>query len=394
VSRPTRRPRRLLVVAHSFAVALNRRLVHEMSRVGGADWEVTAVAPTYFYGGSKRDLRPVPFEPMDDEPCRVETVPVHFTRWVHVFLYGFGLRRLLAEGWDLVHCWEEPYVAAGSQVAIWTQAQTPLVYTTYQNIDKRYPPPFRQLEAYAMSRASGWIAGGTTIARALENRAEYRQRPTRIIPLGVDTQDFRPDQAMGDRVLERLGWTRGGAPIVGYLGRFVPEKGVTFLMRVLDQLETPWRALFVGGGPQEPKLRAWAAMRADRVRIVTGVHHSAVPDHLNAMDILAAPSEATPRWKEQFGRMIAEAFACGLSVIANRSGEIEHVVGDAGMLCDERDEAGWIEALQATLRNESLRRSLGEAGRARAGECYAWPVVARKHLDFFDEVLTRLRRSS
>ena len=52
-------PRRLLTIAHSYCVALNRRLAHEMARAGGEQWEVTAVAPRFFHG----DLRPIPLEP-------------------------------------------------------------------------------------------------------------------------------------------------------------------------------------------------------------------------------------------------------------------------------------------------------------------------------------------
>ena len=42
-----------------------------------------------------------------------------------------------------------------------------------------------------------------------------------------------------------------GPPVVGYMGRFVEEKGIGALMRALDRVATPWRALFMGGGPME-----------------------------------------------------------------------------------------------------------------------------------------------
>src|SRR5947207_10702390 len=50
-------PRRLLSVAHSYVVGLNRRLLAEIPRVSKGEWEVSAVAPTVFQGS--RDLRPV-----------------------------------------------------------------------------------------------------------------------------------------------------------------------------------------------------------------------------------------------------------------------------------------------------------------------------------------------
>src|SRR5207248_1440776 len=81
----------------------------------------------------------------------------------------------------------------------------------------------------------------------------------------------------GAAVRADLGWAAPGPPVVGYLGRFVPEKGVRLLADVLGGLATPWRALVVGGGPLEAELRAWADRFPDRVRVVTGVPHDRVP---------------------------------------------------------------------------------------------------------------------
>jgi glycosyltransferase involved in cell wall biosynthesis len=86
--------------------------------------------------------------------------------------------------------------------------------------------------------------------------------------------------------------------------------------------------------------------------------------------------------------MLIEAFACGVPVLASNSGEIPHVVGDAGMLVAEDDEAGWVAALTALLTDPGRRADLARRGRARAETIYAWPVIARQHLKFFDE-LTR-----
>src|SRR5262249_55685300 len=110
------------------------------------------------------------------------------------------------------------------------------------------------------------------------------------------------------------------------------------------------------------------------------------PGYLNAMDLLAAPSQTTPRWKEQFGRMLLEAMATGVPVLASDSGEIPHVVGDAGRIVPEADESAWVDALRALLESPGLRQDLGARGLARAREVYAWPIVARQYLEFFDHL--------
>lgn len=378
------RPYRLLSIAHSYVVTLNRRLANEMARVGAGKWEVTAIAPTYFHGG--RDLRPVTLRALKDEACRVIPVDAYLTRHVHVFFYGRQLLSLLSRQWDIIHCWEEPYVVAGSQVALAKRLRTPLVYASFQNIAKQYPPPFSWLEQASLARAAGWIAFGRTGADTLGERPRYRDRPNRIIPPGVDLKVFQPDPSARASTRCLLGWDNEEPPVVGFLGRFLPEKGVPLLMRVLDELTCSWRALFVGAGPLEGAIRNWAVRHGDRVRVCTDVRHDAVPAYLNAMDVLCAPSQTTPRWREQFGRMLIEAFACGVPVIGSDSGEIPHIVGDVGLLAGERDEAGWRKTLEALLNDPAWRRELGERGRERAHARYDWPVVARQHLDFFEEV--------
>jgi glycosyltransferase involved in cell wall biosynthesis len=371
---------------------MNRRLVHEMARAGGGSWEIAAVAPDYFRG--TQDLRPVHFEALVDEPLRVEVVPAHLSRYVHLFYYGRALKRILAEGWDLVHAWEEPYILAGAQIARWTPRDSVLVYRTAQSIEKRYPPPFNWLERYDMSRADGWICSGSLVAQTLGRRPMYRDRPMRLIPLGVDLETFKPNPECGRAMRQRLGWDDTGPPVVGYVGRFTEAKGVAWLTNVLDAVHTPWRALFVGAGPMESHLRRWAKRHGDRVRVCTEVRHDEVPAHLNAMDVLAAPSQTTGTWREQFGRMLIEAFASGVPVIGSDSGEIPFVVGDAGIICPERDAGAWTRGMERLLGDIELRRELAGRGLARAPQ-YAWSNIARQYLEFFTELLdTRRRRTT
>lgn len=378
-----KRPRRLVTVSHSYVVSLNRRLANELARVGAGTWEVKAVAPRSFQG----DLSPLLLKRDEGEAATLEAVRAFFSLSLHAFVYGPELRGCLAGDVDLVHSWEEPYVLAGLEVALLTPRRTPLVFCSAQNLLKRYPPPFAQAERFVIQRASGWVAWGETVKELLTTRPGYAARPARAIPMGVDVELFRPHRAAGEAFLREQGWDAPGPPVVGYLGRFVQEKGVPLLMAALDRLQTPWRALFVGGGPLDGTLRAWASHHEGRVRIVTGVPHGDVPRALNAMDLLCAPSQTTPRWKEQFGRMLAEGFACGVPVLGSDSGEIPRTVGDAGLVLPEADVPAWTAALARLLESPEQRRELAARGRERAVTRFAWPVVARAHLDFFEEVL-------
>jgi glycosyltransferase involved in cell wall biosynthesis len=105
------------------------------------------------------------------------------------------------------------------------------------------------------------------------------------------------------------------------------------------------------------------------------------------MDVLCAPSQTTTHWREQFGRMIIEAFACGVPVIASDSGEIPYVVGGAGIVIAESDVALWTRKIGEMLENPFARSTLSTAGLDRARTVYAWPHIARQHLDFFGELV-------
>ena len=371
----------LLTIGHSYVVGQNRRLAHEMAMAGAGEWQVTAVAPVRFAG----DLRCVDLEPLPHEACELVPLDVRLRSSRHLFLYR-NLAGVLRRRWDIVHCWEEPYVAAGAQVAALLPRGARLVPATFQNLVKRYPPPFRQLERFVMDRASGWVAFGESIRDAHRRRPRYAARPVRVIPPGVDLNSFKPDHVARAEIRRRLGW-HDDRPVIGFVGRFVAEKGIGVLMRVLPQIKSRWRALFVGGGPLQADLERFAAAHDGRVHLVTTADHDRVPAYLNAMDLLCAPSQTTTRWREQFGRMLIEAMACGVPIIASRSGEIPYVLGDAGTLLPEDDDAAWVQAIEAVLADEECRSQFAARGLARARTRYGWPLVASAHLAFFRELL-------
>ncbi len=376
----TMRPLRLLTLGHSYAVALNRRLPHEIARVSGGRWEVTAVAPRFV----RSELRDVALEVNTNESCQLEPVDMYGTKYLHVMAYEFRLREILRRGWDLVHIYQEPYIVAGWQTAYWTPDHTPFVFFTAQNLTKRYPQPFSWMERYCLGRCAGWIGCGKTVVDALLKK-DYGRKPYRQIGFGVDVGVFCPDKGRRRQTRQKLGWDES-VQVVSFLGRLTAQKGLDLLTSVLDQVHSPWRALFIGSGPMQEDLEEWSKKYPRRVRIVSATHDE-VPEYLNAADILCAPSQTMPNAREQFGRMIIEGFASGLAVVGSDSGEIPHVIGDAGMVVGEEDQSAWVRTLERLLEDKALRNDLSERGRLRAEEQFAWPVIARRHLEFFEQLL-------
>ena len=75
-----------------------------------------------------------------------------------------------------------------------------------------------------------------------------------------------------------------------------------------------------------------------------------------------------------------------MPVVGSDSGEIPFVVADAGLVVGEADEPGWAASLVGLLESPARRAELAARGRDRALAEFSWPVVARRHLEFFDEL--------
>jgi glycosyltransferase involved in cell wall biosynthesis len=294
----------------------------------------------------------------------------------------------LQQPWDVVHGWEEPYVIASAQIARGIQPGARFVPATFQNISKHYPLPIDRVERRVMSRADAWIAFGQTVYDTLRDRPGYTDKPSRVLSPGVDTKIFRPDPVARANIRNRLGW-RSDEPVVGFAGRFVQEKGVDILLHAFTHSEQRWNVLFVGGGALIARIESLRLQHPSRVRLARDIGHSDMPSYLRAMDLLCAPSRTTVRWREQFGRMLIEAMACGVPVVASDSGEIPYVVQDAGVLISENDVAQWTERIDRLMADSATRAQLTSRGLARVRSEFSWPIVARRHLDFFEEVLTR-----
>jgi glycosyltransferase involved in cell wall biosynthesis len=380
--------RKILSIGHSYIVGVNRRLVNEMSRISTGKWEVQAIAPSKL----NNDFRHFEYRREPTDICTISALPVYLDTSTHTMCYDWRIAEILNSDWDIVHCWQEPYIVCGAQVAYLTTSRAKLVYYSPQNIDKQYPPPFGWMERYATNRMDGLIGVGETATEMWQHKLgkKLQDKPVTTIPHGIDIDLFKPSSSGREKIHALCNWQDDISPVIGYLGRLTPEKGLPLMMNVLDRLASQgnkWRALIVGKGPMLGELQQWAQNYPDRVRIFDNVGHDAVPDYLNAMDLLLAPSQTRPNCSHQLGRMIIEAMACGVPVIASNSGEIPFVVGDAGIIVAEDDLDAWVRAIQNAIDSPTLRAELIAAGLDRVHTKFTWNIVANQKIAFFESLL-------
>jgi glycosyltransferase involved in cell wall biosynthesis len=372
-------PRRLRVlrVYHSGVVGAWRRRDRALAAEGV---EVTLVsAQRWDEGGQVVALEPEP----DEQVVATATVGHHPYR----FAYDpRPLWRTLRRGrFDVIDIHEEPASLATAEVLVLARlagVRAPVCLYSAQNIAKRYPVPFRWFEAVALRQAAAVhtcneAAGVVLRAKGFEGRLEN-------LGLGVDPAVFVTDPAESGATPDAGDAT--GRLHVGYVGRLEAHKGVAGLIDAVAGL--PLVTLdVVGDGPDRVALEARAARLGlvDRVTFSGFRPSGALPQRYATFDVLAVPSLETPGWIEQFGRVVVEAMAAGVPVVASASGSLTEVVGDAGVLVPPGDVPALTGALAELAAHPEERRRLAAAAPARAAR-WSWPAIARRQADLYREV--------
>jgi glycosyltransferase involved in cell wall biosynthesis len=113
-----------------------------------------------------------------------------------------------------------------------------------------------------------------------------------------------------------------------------------------------------------------------RVRFLPNRDREELPQVMSALDVLLLPSRTTSRWKEQFGRVIIEAHACGTPVIGSDSGAIPGVVGNGGLIVPEQNPSALAAAICKIRASPALRDQMAAAGRRQTEQHYSWQQVA------------------
>ncbi len=293
---------------------------------------------------------------------------------------------------DVIHLWEEPWSLVSNQVLALRNRLLPatrVLIETEQNIEKRLPFPFERFRRYSHAEAD-LLIGRTQAALDVAAAKGYRG-PGAVIPYGIDEQLFRPL----DRIVARRAAGVDGF-VIGYAGRLVAEKGLHTLLAAAATLPAYAMLLLVGSGPARPALerQARALNLGGRVRFVPPCQPEALAALYNAMDVLVLPSHTTARWKEQFGRVIIEAQACGVPVIGSSSGAIPQVVGAGGLVVPERDSAALSAALRLLEQDPAKRLALGRVARERVLGEYLWRTVSDRLAELYLAVERRTAERS
>jgi glycosyltransferase involved in cell wall biosynthesis len=334
-------------------------------------------------------------------------IPMAFNGSFHLHYYSRLGELLNRARPDLLHIDEEPYnLATFHALRLARKRGIKTLFFSWQNILRQYPFPFNFIERYVLQNIDAAIAGNEAAREVW--RAKGYKGPISVIPqFGIDPDIFKPhpltpspvpvvlEQERGEggatRPPERSerGKRRVGGEdfVIGYAGRLVKEKGVDLLITALAQLPTA-RLLIAGSGPERKRLESLARQLGLHERVTfTAITSTQMSDFYNQLDCLVVPSRTLPNWKEQFGRVLVEAMACGVPVIGSDSGEIPNVVGEAGLIFHEGDSEGLVNRLREVMSEAGLRERLAREGRERVVARFTQRRVAEETVRVYREML-------
>ncbi|HEY4156274.1 MAG TPA: glycosyltransferase [Puia sp.] len=346
----------LIVVSHACFTAINRNLYHLFEKDG---WKLEIVVPKtlIFSSGEKKAEPPQPGDP-----------PLHYLDLIgkNPRTYYFkNLIGLLDEKRPRIILLDnDPVSRLSIQLGRWTKKNNAWLFcVSNENLP---------LDISSAVTRRGWKAAPAAILKRMMLRETkalvdgiftvnhdgeklFKQEGyvnVRHMPLGFDPVYFYPDREARERIRKELALN---GCVVSYFGRLTPEKGIHILIQALGELKQyAWQLLMDSFDPSTSSYHAEInrclaeAGIADRV-VFINPSHTGIAAYMNAADIVVVPSVTTPAWKEQYGRVAAEAMACGKTVIASDSGALPDLLNGYGYLFEEGNAARLKDILEKLL---------------------------------------------
>lgn len=211
-----------------------------------------------------------------------------------------------------------------------------------------------------------------------------------VVAPGVERAFFSP----GDRRGARRALGLGNGPILLFVGRIQPLKGLDVAVRALAELNRGDAQLVVVGGvsgadglPDLCRVQAIIEEHnlGERVHFYDPQPHHLLSTFYRAADVVLVPSRS-----ESFGLVALEAAACGIPVVATAVGGLLSLIdhGRTGFLVARRDAVGFARHTAQLLDDPILALSIGTAAAERAKQ-YSWKSAALRARRVYSELLSR-----
>ncbi len=243
------------------------------------------------------------------------------------------------------------------------------------------------------SRVMGWgkrvIVISDKIGRHMLDSFKVPADRVRLVYRGVDLQDFTFRGFYVRKPRPR--------PVIGIVGRITPIKGHIHLLRALPELVKKFPDLLLlvaGGAPVDRRhhleeLEAYVANNGLRnnVRFLGNIVD--VPEVMKKLDVLIMPSTG----EEGFGRVICEAGAVGVPVVATAVGGVTEIIETekSGLLIEAGDSKSLADAVCRLLDSPELSEKCAANLRKRVEQDFSLDRMTQKTLNVYNEIIREKR---
>ena len=376
---------KVLVISHTYIASINREkwkvFAKQYSNV-----QLKVLIPKT-WNGTLFNLKAGEFSKYNLENC--EFIAIDTFKSGNEVLYGYKFRELIkllrSFKPDIIHVEQGDNAFSYFQVILLSRLfcrNAKFVFFTWVNWKAKFSLKYKLfwglVEKFNLYFSSGAIVGNDDAGNVLRDK-KFRKPIEALLQLGVNRKFFYPAK----KVKKKL---------IGYVGRLIDEKGIFNLVDAFSLLSkdfSEWKLLFVGEGEAKKRLinYVYENKLMDRIEIRDSVSHERVAAIINDFEIFVLPSYDTVDWKEQFGHVLIEAMACKVALIGSDAGQIPHVIGNAGLVFEQKNVKCLASCLKQLMDNEELRKQLGEKGYKRFEDNYSYEIIAKKTYSFWNKFI-------
>lgn len=292
------------------------------------------------------------------------------------------LRRLRHSQPDIIHLHSAKAGVLGRIAAKLARSKAKVIYTPHGHLFSGYGGEsasklFGWIEKRLASYADAIVGLTPDEVREFLEHGAGKKEQFCVIPSGVELDPYLQSDESRNAIRKELAIPEE-APVVGFIGRFAEVKGPDQALEVMAKVQELVPAvhfLFVGDGEMRPALEA----QTKKLGLDGNIHWTGwrndVPQLMKAMDLFLLTSR-----NEGQGRVLVEAMATGLPVVAMATGGVSEVVvnGETGILTAAGDVTASAESVVALLQDGDMRRVMGDKGRERAQRHFSVDEMIRR----------------
>jgi len=244
----------------------------------------------------------------------------------------------------------------------------------------QYGFPLKQLlfalERLVFAKSDAVIFHSHGEKRNAESVFKIRFRDASVILTGFPVGKFKT----GNKGLGKE-FGIGNETVISAVSRFVPVKGLEYLLEACSQLDSDFRLLLVGSGLEEGRLKKLSSDLGIANKVIFAGFRHDVPDILAITDIFVVTSlfEGLPT-------SLLEAMAAGLACVVTDIGlPVQHM--KTGLVIRPKDPSALKNAMESLIKGKDMREKLGENARGFVTENCTQKKAAQEHARLFRKIL-------